>query len=345
MPANPAMEAAAVTDVDSAAAELERRFSATEEPPEPVEELEEPEAIEASGEESDEQETIEEVTEEFQFKSVDELAEALEIPLDEFLSKIKGKVKINGEESEITLSELRDGYQREADYRRKTMELAEQRREAETAIKSQREHMEQQLEMTAQVANFYESQFLRDFQGVDWARLRVENPAEYSALATDYQTRQAQLQQMRYQAAQMWQVTQQQRAEENRLTHQNRVKKEFETLMDTIPEWRDKEAYQKASKDIRDVLTEYGYEKDEIDTLYDHRHMKILKDLIKLRGTKDVKTEQAEIAKKKVKDLPKVLKPGKPSPDAKRKAATDKLARFKKSGKVDDLAALLASRM
>ena len=36
-------------------------------------------------------------------------------------------VKIDGAESEVTLEELRDGYQRQADYTRKTQELSAER--------------------------------------------------------------------------------------------------------------------------------------------------------------------------------------------------------------------------
>ena len=36
-------------------------------------------------------------------------------------------VKIDGEEQQVSLNELQDGYQRQADYTRKTQELAEER--------------------------------------------------------------------------------------------------------------------------------------------------------------------------------------------------------------------------
>ena len=46
-------------------------------------------------------------------------------------------VKIDGEESEVSLEELRDGYQRQADYTRKTQELSAERdrlRQAESIV-------------------------------------------------------------------------------------------------------------------------------------------------------------------------------------------------------------------
>jgi len=40
-------------------------------------------------------------------------------------------VKVDGAESEVTLSELQQGYQRQADYTRKTQELASERQRLE----------------------------------------------------------------------------------------------------------------------------------------------------------------------------------------------------------------------
>ena len=42
-------------------------------------------------------------------------------------------VKVDGEEQQVSLSELRDGYQRQADYTRKTQELASERQRLQQA--------------------------------------------------------------------------------------------------------------------------------------------------------------------------------------------------------------------
>ena len=42
-------------------------------------------------------------------------------------------VKVDGEEQEVTLNELRDGYQRQSDYTRKTQELASERKRLQQA--------------------------------------------------------------------------------------------------------------------------------------------------------------------------------------------------------------------
>ena len=45
-------------------------------------------------------------------------------------------VKIDGEEQEVTLEELRNGYQRQADYTRKSQALAEQRKAYEANLQA-----------------------------------------------------------------------------------------------------------------------------------------------------------------------------------------------------------------
>ena len=46
----------------------------------------------------------------------------------------KYEIKVNGKPVEVTLDELMSGYQRDADYRRKTMELADERRLLEEEV-------------------------------------------------------------------------------------------------------------------------------------------------------------------------------------------------------------------
>src|SRR5262249_18379216 len=92
------------------------------------------------------------------------------------------KVKAGGEETEVTLKELIKGYQRGADYTRKTTRLAEERRgiesakadlEAErTAVALDRQRYAGRLEGRIPALQ----QQLAQFKGIDWDRLSAENP-------------------------------------------------------------------------------------------------------------------------------------------------------------------------
>ncbi len=84
----------------------------------------------------------EDVTESTEVDSPESSVEVTEEPSGEAYT-----VKVDGEEQEVSLEELRDGYQRQSDYTRKTQELASERRrlqQAEAIVSSlsqiQREH-------------------------------------------------------------------------------------------------------------------------------------------------------------------------------------------------------------
>jgi len=59
------------------------------------------------------------------------------LDIDDDLAQKYVKAKVGDEEIPVQLKELRDGYQRQADYTRKTQEAAELRREAEDALRLQ----------------------------------------------------------------------------------------------------------------------------------------------------------------------------------------------------------------
>jgi type II secretory pathway component PulF len=85
-------------------------------------------------------ESVEEVTPELESEGqVTEAIEEIEslseqeiemLPVDEFGEKYVS-VQVNGEEVQVPLKEALSGYQRQADYTRKTQELSEQRRQVQ----------------------------------------------------------------------------------------------------------------------------------------------------------------------------------------------------------------------
>lgn len=85
----------------------------------------------------------------------DELTEPTEVDnseaSEEVIEEPAGEsytVKVDGEESQVTLEELQDGYQRQADYTRKTQELADERKrlqQAEAIVSSLENNPEETL--------------------------------------------------------------------------------------------------------------------------------------------------------------------------------------------------------
>ena len=64
------------------------------------------------------------------------------------------KVKVAGQEFEVTLDELRNGYSRDSDYRQKTEELSYQRKQFQSESEKQRQDYSQKLnELNQRVSN------------------------------------------------------------------------------------------------------------------------------------------------------------------------------------------------
>ena len=244
-------------------------------------------------------------------------------------------VKIDGKDVEVKLSELKNGYQRQADYTRKTMEVSEQRKaaEAETAkARHEREayatnlnRLQMQLEGT-----------LQEQQNVDWEALLNSDPVEYLKQQHLAQARQAKLQQV-YTEQQRIGAQQQAEAEQ---AHASHLQSQQQALLAKLPEWQDAKKADAERSAIRDFLIKEGYEPDSLNKITDAKAVVLARKAMLY----DQMMSKAHAAAKKVSNLPtKVERPGvaaeAPGLD-KRTSAYQKLA---KSGKAEDAAAIFAS--
>ena len=100
-------------------------------------------------------------------------------------------VKIDGKDVELPLSELKNGYQRQADYTRKTMEAAEQRKAAE-AERSQAHQERQAYAVNLQRMQAQLEGALQQQQQTNWEELLQSDPVEYLRQQHQAQARQAQ---------------------------------------------------------------------------------------------------------------------------------------------------------
>ena len=87
-------------------------------------------------------------------------------------------VKIDGKEVQVQLSELLNGYQRQSDYTKKTMEAAEQRKtadaETQKALQERQEYHSKLQRMAVQLEGAIEQQ-----SQIDWPALLESDPVEY----------------------------------------------------------------------------------------------------------------------------------------------------------------------
>ncbi len=306
-----------------------------EEPAEPEAKAEEEAEVES------EQEPKEEETEPSSY-TLAELAAAMEMSEDEFLASVKTTVKVDGKEIEVTLGESTRGYQRESDYSRKTMELAEQRKAIEAAKTTAEAHVAALQQVAAQqnaLLQQTENQLTASYQAEDWATLRATDPAEFAAKQQEYKQYYDGIQQAKQVAISNYQQAEQQ---QKAYFQETVLPAEEKALRDAIPEWADESVMITEKREIAKYLIDVGnFKPEEVGELYDHRSAV----LVRKAMLYDRQQQAAKSTKAKVREIPQVknLKPGKRNTAAEqqRQQRTESLKRLRKSGSIDDAVAAM----
>lgn len=293
---------------------------------EPSEEAQ-PEAVETQQEapveaaqESNQSET-EEVTEEAQASENQETNEN-ETELQEEIEKPSlHRVKVNGQELEVSLDELKSGYSRDSDYRQKTHSLSLERKnleEEKNVLRQTYDTRIKELDELMQSAN----SFISQGSEVDLKAMYEEDPQ--AAAKLDFQMRQ-----QREHLASL-----RQKSEAVKQQQYNQFLNEQKQLAEqAIPELANPQKASEIKVKMRDTLSNYGFNDQEIGSLADHRFLLVLKDAMEYRNLKNAKP----IVQKKVVNAPKVVKSGTAKTESsKRSVIQSKLGRLKKSGKIQD---------
>lgn len=242
----------------------------------------------------------------------------------------KHKLRIKAEggsdvEVEVDDNELKSGYMRQADYQRKTQEVAAQKAAIQEEVKAKISPALQQYE---QQLGFYERALWQalapEIQNVDWNKLAKENPAEFVAKRQAVDSVSNVLQSVRAEQAK---IAQHKQAEMQQAMQQN-VQKAVEVLQTEIPGWNN-DLYGSILK----TGIEYGFKAEEVNSITDPRAIKVMHDAMKYRALMASKPA----VDKKVANVPKVLKPGTANkPDQTSEEKGKLLQRLKKTGSQDD---------
>ena len=233
------------------------------------------------------------------------------------------QVKIQGQELEVTLDELKAGYSRDSDYRQKTHSLGMEKRDLETQKESLRQSYDTRLaELNELIATADAT--VRQRQGSeDLQKLYEEDPT--TAAKLDFQLRQENRQ-----------------LEEVKARARDAQAKQYEEFLATqkelaatkIPEFADPNKADQFKINMRNSLRNYGFNDQEIGSLADHRFLMVAKDAMSYQAIKD----KRPIVAKKVANAPKVVKAGtaKSSTSSGREVIRNKIGKVRKSGSIND---------
>jgi hypothetical protein len=280
----------------------------------------EPESEEV--ESADTQDETEESSEEVEGEEEEAEEEA---PRDE-----KFVVKVDGKEIEVPKEELIRGYQREADYTRKTQKLAEERKLVESEFQQVRGEREQYSQILGQL-----QQKLQEFEPPepDWNRLEVEDPTEYARQWTSHQRRQ----QQRYAVQAEQERLNQVRQVELQKQMQQTMAQEVASLKEKIPEWSSPEKAKAEGKALLEYGQNLGFSEQELSTITDSRALLALHKAWKYDQMMSKRPEfQA-----KIKKAPKMASPGSAgSVSSKSSDINNAKKRLAQTGSVRDAASL-----
>jgi hypothetical protein len=317
--------------VNEAAAHFEGFLSAGEES------TEQPETVETEQEDSADYEEAAEATEDevvdaddVEVEDGEEETEYEEEELQEEPQRFT--VKAAGEEKEVTLDELMQGYQLGADYTKKTQEVAEQRKAVEAE--------QQAIQEAKQVRDTYAQrlqaieQFLTGNQDSpeDLAAMKENDPIGYAVKVAELTEKKEQLAQVR---AEQERLAQQQQAEQQQEMAKF-VQQEATKLSQVLPEFSDPTKGEQIRNEIRNYGKSVGFSDQELANVYDSRHVLMLHKAMmydKLQKSKPQVT-------KKVAQAPKMVKSGTKVKEGNADIRKKQMQRLKQTGKARDAAAL-----
>jgi hypothetical protein len=233
------------------------------------------------------------------------------------------KVKVNGEEREVPLDELKKGYMMESDYRKKTSEVARQRDEFSKEKAAFAEKVKQAEELLIVEAE--------DLNSEENLELKEYDPQEYYKKKEKLEAKANRLAEMKKEAQEFQQQQSMQRLE-----------KEKELLFQAVPEWLDEGTQTQETKLINDMLVGMGIEGDALRPFIDHRLLVIARKAAMYDKLKSAKPET-----KKVQVKPKNVKAGnvKTKEEISRSKVQEQRSRLKKTGKMSDAQAAIKKLM
>jgi len=238
------------------------------------------------------------------------------------------QVIVNGERIDVNLEELKAGYQKDADYRRKTEELALQKRE----LKSEEDRLKNQYSTKMDDLNSLvvtlNAEINNDMNSKELDKLWEEDPTEAARVDRRIQKRKNTIQE-----------AQQKLREHQKAQFQEILRDEQRKLHLKHPEIADPIKGATVKTNIVNYLSSKGFSNEDVSNIVDSRYFDVIIDGMNFQKTKSVKPN---LVSKKVKPS-KFVKSGVKSTkeDMNNKSRLEQIKTLKRSGSPKDATDLL----
>ena len=233
------------------------------------------------------------------------------------------KVKVAGQEFDVNLDELKAGYSRDADYRRKTEELSYEKKQFMSESEKQRQDYSSKLNELNQLMSVAQQQLQTEINSADLEKLYEEDPTEAARIEHRLRRKQEKLN-----SAMAKTQSEQQKQFDSFLQEQQKK------LVVKMPEFSNPEKASQLKSSMKNTLNSYGFNDQEVAQVYDHRIVMLVNDAMKYRNMQKAKPNIAKKISKPGKVFSSGVKQSKA--DINLKARKEKLSRLKKTGSVKD---------
>ena len=238
------------------------------------------------------------------------------------------QVIVNGEKIDVDLEELKAGYQKDADYRRKTEEIAIEKRE----LKSEEDRLKKQYSTKMEDLNSLvvtlNAEINSDMNSKELDRLWDEDPTEAAKVDRRIQKRKNTIQE-----------AQQKLREHQQTQFQEILREEQKKLHLRHPEIADPIKGATVKSNIVSYLSSKGFSNEDVSRIYDSRMFDVIMDGMNFKKAKEAKPN---LVSKKVKPT-KFVKSGVKSTkeELNSKSRLNQFKALKKSGSTKDATDLL----
>ena len=280
----------------------------------------EPENVESQEDQPQEQEISEETeSEEEEVSEQDVSQDEEQIDTQEKLEDSTYKVKVAGQELEVTLDELRNGYSRDADYRQKTEELSNQRKNFQSESEKQRLNYSQKLNQVNELMSMAQQQLNAEKNSVDLEQMYEDDPTEAMRIEHRLRKKQEKLDSAKAKTQ-----------AEQKVQFDTFLQEQKQLLEKKMPEFTDPAKVSSLKANMKSTLNNYGFNDSEVAQVYDHRIVMLVNDAMKYRNLQNSKPNLAKKISKPGKVFSSGVKQGKSESNL--KLRREKFSRLKKSG-------------
>ncbi len=238
------------------------------------------------------------------------------------------QVTVNGEKIDVDLEELKAGYQKDADYRRKTEELAIEKRELKAEEDRLNKQYSTKMEDLNSLVATLNAEINNDMNSKELDALWEEDPTEAAKVDRRIQKRKNTIQQ-----------AQQKLRDHQQAQFQEILREEQKKLHLKHPEIADPIKGTTVKSNIMNYLSSKGFSNEDVARIYDSRYFDVIMDGMNFQKSKSVKPG---LVSKKVKPS-KFVKSGTKSTkeELNSKSRLNQIKTLKKSGSPKDATDLL----